>query len=101
MDQARAIVALRAFNRFTTRFAGALDAHYLDSELSLTEARILYEIAQREAPLASELQAELGLDAGYVSHILRRFHEQLKDAIDPDGIVAPGRGGVWPRRFRS
>jgi FAD/FMN-containing dehydrogenase len=35
------------------------------------------------------------------NHILRRFHEQLKDAIDPDGIIAPGRGGVWPRRFRS
>ncbi len=35
------------------------------------------------------------------NHALRRFHEQLKDAIDPDGIVAPGRGGIWPRRFRA
>lgn len=34
------------------------------------------------------------------NHALRRFHEELKDAIDPDGIVAPGRGGIWPRRFR-
>jgi len=71
MDEA--IAALRAFNRFYTRFAGALDAHYMDSELSLTEARLLYEIANRPAPLAAELQAELGLDAGYVSRILRRF----------------------------
>lgn len=68
-----AITAVRAFNRFYTRFAGALDAHYMDSDLSLAEARLLYEIANREAPLAAELQAELGLDAGYVSRILRRF----------------------------
>ena len=88
MDEA--IVALRAFNRFTTRFAGALDAHYLDSELSLTEARLLYEIAQRDAPLASELQAELGLDAGYVSRILRRFQAK--------GWIVRGRGEDARRR---
>src|ERR1700754_3317378 len=68
-----AIAAVRTFNRFYTRFSGALDAHYMDSDLSLAEARLLYEIANREAPLAAELQAELGLDAGYVSRILRRF----------------------------
>jgi 4-cresol dehydrogenase (hydroxylating) len=34
-------------------------------------------------------------------HALRHFHETLKDAADPNGILAPGRGGVWPRRFRS
>lgn len=67
------VAALRAFNRFHTRFAGALDAHYMASDLSLVEARLLYEIAQREAPLAAGLGAELGLDAGYVSRILRRF----------------------------
>jgi DNA-binding MarR family transcriptional regulator/GNAT superfamily N-acetyltransferase len=71
MDEA--VAALRAFNRFHTRFAGLLDAHYLDSDLSLAEARLLYEIATRSAPLASDLQAELGLDAGYVSRMLRRF----------------------------
>ena len=109
MDQARAIVALRAFNRFTTRFAGALDAHYLDSELSLTEARILYEIARREAPLASELQAELGLDAGYVSRILRRF--QAKGWIErgrgedarrrPISLTTPGRAAFAALDARS
>jgi len=71
MDEA--VAALRTFNRFHTRFAGLLDVHYLDSDLSLAEARLLYEIATRSAPLASELQAELGLDAGYVSRMLRRF----------------------------
>jgi len=35
------------------------------------------------------------------NHSLRRFHEAMKDAIDPNGIVAPGRGGIWPRRFRK
>lgn len=85
-----AIVAVRAFNRFYTRFAGALDAHYLDSDLSLAEARSLYEIATREAPLAAELQAELGLDAGYVSRILRRFQTK--------GWIERGRGEDGRRR---
>jgi len=35
------------------------------------------------------------------NHALRRFHESLKDAVDPDGIIAPGRGGIWPKRFRK
>lgn len=75
-----AVAALRRFNRFYTRFVGALDAHYMDSDLSLAEARLLYEIANRDAPLAAELQAELGLDAGYASRLLRRF--QAKGWID-------------------
>lgn len=85
-----AITAVRAFNRFYTRFAGALDAHYMDSDLSLIEARLLYEIANREAPLAAELQAELGLDAGYVSRILRRFQTR--------GWIARGRAEDARRR---
>ena len=36
----------------------------------------------------------------FADHVLRRFNEHLKDAVDPNGILAPGRGGVWPRRFR-
>jgi DNA-binding MarR family transcriptional regulator/GNAT superfamily N-acetyltransferase len=85
-----AITAVRAFNRFYTRFAGALDAHYMDSELSLAEARLLYEIANREAPLAAGLQAELGLDAGYVSRILRSFQAK--------GWIERGRGEDARRR---
>jgi DNA-binding MarR family transcriptional regulator/GNAT superfamily N-acetyltransferase len=79
-----AVAALRAFTRFYTRFAGALDAHYMDSDLSLAEARLLYEIANRDAPLAAALQADLGLDAGYVSRILRRFQAK--------SWIARGRG---------
>jgi DNA-binding MarR family transcriptional regulator/N-acetylglutamate synthase-like GNAT family acetyltransferase len=82
MDEA--VSALRAFTRFFTRFAGALDAHYMDSDLSLAEARLLYEIANRVSPLAAELRADLGLDPGYVSRILRRFQAR--------GWVERGRG---------
>ncbi|MBV9881618.1 MAG: MarR family transcriptional regulator [Sphingomonadaceae bacterium] len=85
-----AVTAVRAFARFYTRFVGALDAHYLGSNLSLAEARILYEIANREAPLAAELQAELGLDAGYVSRILRRFQAE--------GWILRSRGADARRR---
>jgi len=88
MDEA--VAAVRAFTRFYTRFVGALDAHYLDSDLSLAEARLLYEIANRAAPLAAELQAELGLDAGYVSRILRRFQA--------GGWILRGRGADARRR---
>ena len=88
MDEA--VAAVRAFTRFYTRFVGALDAHYMDSDLSLAEARLLYEIANRDAPLAAELQAELGLDAGYVSRILRRFQAE--------GWIVRGRGDDARRR---
>jgi DNA-binding MarR family transcriptional regulator/GNAT superfamily N-acetyltransferase len=94
-----AVAALRAFNRFYTRSVGALGAHFLGSDLSLTEARLLYEIATREAPLAAELRAELGLDAGYVSRMLRRFESRgwiargrSEDArARPIGLTAAGR----------
>ena len=85
-----AVAALRAFNRFHTRYAGALDAHYMDSDLSLAEARLLYEIAHRPAALAAELQADLGLDAGYVSRILRRFQS--------NGWISRSRGEDGRRR---
>jgi len=85
-----AVAAVRAFNRFYTRFAGVLDAHYMESELSLAEARLIYEIAHRDAPVAVELQAELGLDAGYVSRMLRRFQAK--------GWIARGRGSDARRR---
>jgi DNA-binding MarR family transcriptional regulator/GNAT superfamily N-acetyltransferase len=69
-----AIAAVRTFNRFYTRRVGALNARFLGTELSLPEARLLFEIAHAPAlPLASELQRTLGMDAGFVSRVLARF----------------------------
>ena len=68
-----AIDAVRGFNRFYTQLVGALDERFLDSDLSLVEARLLFEIARADRLVATDLQAALGMDAGYVSRLLRRF----------------------------
>lgn len=94
------IRAVRAFNRFHTRFAGALAPRYMGSDMSLIEARLFYEIIHREGLLAAELQARLDLDAGYASRLLRRFEaegwiERRRGAEDarqrPIHVTAAGR----------
>jgi DNA-binding MarR family transcriptional regulator/GNAT superfamily N-acetyltransferase len=68
--------AVRRFNRLYTRRIGVLRDNFLDSSYSLAEARVLYELARREQLTATDVAADLGLDHGYLSRILRGFAER-------------------------
>jgi DNA-binding MarR family transcriptional regulator/ribosomal protein S18 acetylase RimI-like enzyme len=73
------IAAIRRFNRFYTRHLGLLDEGFLNSSLSLTQMRVLYELAHHEQSTAAEVGNALGLDPGYLSRILTGFEK--------DGLV--------------
>jgi len=78
-DEQMRISAVRAFNRFYTRQLGVLGQRLLESPFSLSEARVLYELAQRDGAAAKEIGIELDLDTGYLSRIVQKF--------DDDGLI--------------
>jgi len=67
---------LRSFNRYYTMRLGLLRGHYLNSDFSLTEARVLYELAQGSGITAATLRRSLSLDAGYISRLLASFEKR-------------------------
>jgi DNA-binding MarR family transcriptional regulator/GNAT superfamily N-acetyltransferase len=71
-----ATAAIRDFNRFYTRQIGLLDQSFLGSPFTLTEVRVLYELAHRDSPTATEIARELSLDAGYLSRLLKKLERQ-------------------------
>jgi DNA-binding MarR family transcriptional regulator/GNAT superfamily N-acetyltransferase len=85
-DNGRRIESVRAFNRFYTRHLGLLGESVLASGFSLTEMRVLYELAQRKSATATELGRDLGVDAGYLSRVLSKFEARrwLKRSPAPD-----------------
>jgi len=76
MIQPTVIRDIRRFNRFYTNILGLLDQHMLNSDFSLSEIRVLYEIGHGENCTAKKLIEELKIDSGYLSRIIRRFEKQ-------------------------
>ena len=84
------ISQIRSFNRFYTSIIGLLDRQYLDSEFSLTEARILYELYHAPEGLTAKALIELlDLDKGYLSRIL--LHFEKKKLLGKRRSAADGR----------
>ena len=75
-DRDSRIAAVRRFNRFYTHEIGVLEQQLLESPFSLTEARVLFELANHEGMTAKVIGDELGLDPGYLSRILHAFIEK-------------------------
>ena len=104
------IARVRAFNRDYTRRIGVLADGLLDSPYSLTEVRVMYEIAHRNGITAGELADELDLDRGYLSRLLKGFETKrllARQASQEDGrrqhlrLTPAGRRVFEPLERRS
>lgn len=84
------VTQVRAFNRFYTNVIGVLHDMYLDTPYTLTESRLLYEIAKHGTVEVSWLRQALDIDAGYLSRVLSRF--------ESEGLVTRHRSAADARR---
>jgi DNA-binding MarR family transcriptional regulator/GNAT superfamily N-acetyltransferase len=104
------VAQVRHFNRFYTKQIGVLQEGLLNSPFSLSEVRVLYELAHRNRPTATDLCKDLGLDAGYLSRVLQSFEKRglvRREASERDGrqslltLSAKGRKAFLPLEARS
>jgi DNA-binding MarR family transcriptional regulator/GNAT superfamily N-acetyltransferase len=104
------VAAVRRFNRFYTRRIGVLQEGLLHTPFTLTESRLLWELAHRTSATASELATALDLDAGYLSRLLRTFRERGLVRTTPSkddaraqqlSLTAAGRKAFAPLDERS
>jgi len=109
-DLSPRVDAVRRFNRFYTREIGVLQEGWLESPFSLTEARVLYELAHSDKPTATVVSESLGLDPGYLSRILSTFRNRgliEKTPSEGDGrqsllaLTARGRQQFAPLEART
>jgi DNA-binding MarR family transcriptional regulator/GNAT superfamily N-acetyltransferase len=84
------VAAVRAFNRFYTNVIGLVQGLYLDMPYSLTEARLLFELARQDVTAVADLRRTLDIDAGYLSRVLTRF--------EADGLIGRKRSKADARR---
>ncbi|HEV8529023.1 MAG TPA: MarR family winged helix-turn-helix transcriptional regulator, partial [Actinomycetes bacterium] len=89
-DSANTVATVREFNRFYTGVIGVLDEGLLDTPYTLTEARVIFELAQGEQVEVATLRRRLGLDPGYLSRILGRD--------ESDGLIIRSRSTSDARR---
>lgn len=76
---------IRKFNRFYTVSMGFLDSGYLDTNYSVAETRILFEIKIRETCIQSDIAKNLHMDKSYLSRLVKRFHK--------DGLIEKEKSG--------
>src|SRR5215469_6658152 len=88
-DLAGQVAAVRAFNRFYTNVIGLVHGMYLDMPYSLTEARLLYEMARRNVTRVADLRRALDIDAEHPAQV---------PGVDADGLVTRQRSAADARR---